>query len=77
MTKVDFQVLCLQVDGSRKISEVQANWRSHGLPALIFLCFCCCCGNIGLVFSVTVVIPEGGESGVFGSIGVGCPVGVP
>ena len=59
--------------------------KSHGvktqltscLPALIFLCCCCCCGNMGLVFSVTVVIPEGGESGVFGSIGVGCPVGVP
>lgn len=32
---------------------------------------------MGLVFSVTVVIPEGGESGVFGRIGVGCPVGVP
>ena len=32
---------------------------------------------MGLVLSVTVVIPEGGESGVFGSIGVGCPVGVP
>ena len=53
------------------------NWRSHSLAALIFLCCCCCCGNMGLVFSVTVVIPEGGESGVFGSIGVGCPVGVP
>ena len=49
---------------------------TNSLPALIFLC-CCCCGNMGLVFSVTVVIPEGGESGVFGSIGVGCPVGVP
>jgi len=32
---------------------------------------------MGLVFSVTVVIPEGGESGVFGSMGVGCPAGVP
>ena len=53
------------------------NWRSHSLPALIFLYCSCCCGNMGLVFSVTVVIPEGGESGVFGSIGVGCPVGVP
>lgn len=53
------------------------NWKSNSLPALIFLCCCCCCGNMGLVFSVTVVIPEGGESGVFGSIGVGCPVGVP
>lgn len=48
---------------------------SH-LPALIFLC-CCWFGSMGLVFSVTVVIPEGGESGVFGRMGVGCPVGVP
>ena len=32
---------------------------------------------MGLVFSVTVVIPEGGEIGVFGRIGVGCPAGVP
>ena len=32
---------------------------------------------MGLVFSVTVVIPEGGESGVFGRMGVGCPAGVP
>ena len=53
------------------------HWRSNSLPALIFLCCCSCCGNMGLVFSVTVVIPEGGESGVFGGIGVGCPVGVP
>ena len=53
------------------------NWRSNSLPALSFLCCCCCCGNMGLVLSVIVVIPEGGESGVFGSIGVGCPVGVP
>lgn len=48
---------------------------SH-LPELSFLC-CCWFGSMGLVFSVTVVIPEGGESGVFGRIGVGCPVGVP
>ena len=53
------------------------NWRSNSLPALSFLCCCCYCGNMGLVLSVTVVIPEGGESRVFGSIGVGCPVGVP
>ena len=53
------------------------NWRSNSLPALSFLCCCCCCGKMGLVLSVTVVIPEGGESEVFGSIGVGCPVGVP
>ena len=32
---------------------------------------------MGLVLSVTVVIPEGGESGVFGRMGVGCPAGVP
>ena len=53
------------------------NWTSNSLPALSFLCCCCCCGNMGLVLSVTVVISEGGESEVFGSIGVGCPVGVP
>lgn len=46
------------------------------VPELSFLC-CCWLGSMGLVFSVTVVIPEGGESGVFGRIGVGCPVGVP
>lgn len=31
---------------------------------------------MGFVFSVIVVIFEGGESGVFGRMGVGCLVGV-
>ena len=43
---------------------------------MIFLC-CCCCGRMGLVFRVTVAIPEGGERGVFGRIGCGWPAGVP
>ena len=33
---------------------------------------------MGLVFRVTVVIPVGGDRGVFGRMGgVGCPAGVP
>lgn len=52
----------------------EANFKK--IPALIFLC-CCCCGRMGLVFRVTVAIPEGGERGVFGRIGCGWPAGVP
>ena len=37
MTKVDFQVLCLQVRGSRKISEVQVRVFIIGRGCLVLL----------------------------------------
>ena len=37
MTKVDFQVLCLQVGGGRKISEVQVRVVITGRGCLVLL----------------------------------------
>ena len=69
-------LLCCEDSSMAQFTQEQLLLQSDYLPAVIFLC-CCCWGSMGLVFRVTVVIPEGGESGVFGKMGVGCPVGVP